>query len=314
MLKIQNPKLFSEIRKDYFLNKYVIITPVRAKRPRQVKAVHFLGKGKNCPFCPDKVEKNLIIKKYSFLQKQPWSIMVLRNKYPVVSLNNPQSYGQHEVIVETPNHHQELSQLSLKKIENLLNVYQDRTRELSKVPKINYILIFKNEGGKSGASLSHAHSQIFSSQILPPNLAEEFKYMRQYQKKHGACPYCDIIKKEEKGPRRIYADKEIVAIAPYASAYHYESWIFPRRHLDNITDLNQNETNILAKVLKKILRKIYNLNLSYNFFLHQVISETNQHFYLKIQPREAVWGGVELGSGLVVNSLAPEKAAAFLRK
>jgi len=45
-----------------------------------------------------------------------------------------------------------------------------------------------------------------------------------------------------------------------------------------------------------------------------VIKEEDQHFYLKIQPREAVWGGVELGSGIIVNSIPPEEAAKFYRK
>ena len=152
------------------------------------------------------------------------------------------------------------------------------------------------------------------SKILPPDLSEEFTAMRQYQQKHNRCPYCDIIKKEEKSSRRIYADKHIVAFAPYASAYHYETWIFPRRHIDNIVHLSKQETIALAEVLKRVLKKIYQLGLSYNFFLHQVVSNKNQHFYLKIQPREAIWGGVELGSGIIVNSLAPEKAAAYLRK
>jgi len=54
--------------------------------------------------------------------------------------------------------------------------------------------------------------------------------------------------------------------------------------------------------------------LSFNFFLHQIISDRDQHFYLKIQPRDSVWAGVELGSGLVVNSISPEIAAKFYRE
>jgi len=305
--------MVSEIRKDYFLNKYVIITPSRSKRPREVKIARPTHPA-NCPFCPAGIEKNLIIKAYHQVKKGPkWSIIVLKNKYPVVTLNNHKSYGRHEVIIETPNHGKELSELKSEEMINLLNVFKERTKELSKKPKIDYVLIFKNEGGKAGASLNHAHSQVFASRILPPDLLEEFGAMRQYQKKHRRCPYCDIIKKEEKSSRRVYTDKNIVAFTPYASAYHYETWIFPRRHIDNIIFFNKEETASLAGVLKKILTKIYKMNLSYNFFLHQVISEKNQHFYLKIQPREAVWGGLELGSGLIVNSLSPEKAAKYLR-
>jgi len=105
----------------------------------------------------------------------------------------------------------------------------------------------------------------------------------------------------------------MAAFTPYASEYHYEAWIFAKRHLDNISKLNSSEFKSFAKALKKILLKLQKLNLSYNFFLHQVVSEKDQHFYLKIQPRDSVWAGIELGSGLVINSVPPEEAAKYYR-
>ncbi len=306
-----------EIRQDYFLKKYVIVTPQRAQRPQGIKQIQKSSKEKkvNCPFCPSGVEKNLILKVYpSLSKKQPWSAMAIKNKYPIVSLDSPRAYGQHEVIIESPEHNKQLSELNLKETVNLLNIFKHRTEILSRISKIDYILIFKNEGGKAGASLPHSHCQIFASEILPPDLEEEFKAMKKYQGEYQHCPYCDILKKEEKSPRSVYVDKNVVAFCPYASAYHYETWIFPRRHLDNINNLTKKETLSFARALKKILEKIEQMNLAYNFFLHQVISENNQHFYLKIQPRQSVWGGLELGSGIVVNSLSPEKAAQYLRK
>lgn len=304
----------SEIRKHYFLDKYVLITPNRGKRPRGVVAKTTFQRTSECPFCSEHIEKDLVIKSYpSDNKKYPWSIMVLKNKYPVVMQDNPKAYGEHEVLIETPRHGEELSQLSIKKIVNMLESFKDRTREISKIKNIDYILIFKNEGGKAGATLAHAHCQIFASELLPPDLSQEFQAMDQYYRAYKQCPYCDIIQKEEKSPRTIYIDDFIVAFAPYASEYHYETWILPRRHIDNIVELNNTETKRFAKVLKSVLEKLYKKGLSYNFFMHQVIRRKDQHFYLKIQPRESVWAGIELGSGIVVNSMAPEIAAEYLR-
>jgi UDPglucose--hexose-1-phosphate uridylyltransferase len=109
------------------------------------------------------------------------------------------------------------------------------------------------------------------------------------------------------------SDKNVLAFAPYASEYHYEAWVFPKRHLDNIAELNKNELKSFARALKLILHKLDSINVSFNFFLHNVISNQNQHFYIKIQPRESVWAGIELGSGLVINSIPPEQAAKFYR-
>ena len=302
----------SEIRKDYFLNKYVIITPQRAKRPRDLREKTILEPKVPCPFCEENIEKKLLIKTYdggkNFLAK------VLKNKFPVVTEDNDKAYGKQEVIIETPRHGLEFADLSVSQLKKVLEVYADRTKIISKDKKIEYILVFKNDGGKAGASIFHAHSQILASQVLPPDVLEELQQMHNYQTEKGVCPYCEVIKKEEKSSRIIFKDKNVVAFCPYASAYHYETWIFPRRHIDNITHLNQKELKGFAKALKKILSKLNSLDISYNFFLHQVIKDTDQHFYLKVQPRDSIWGGIELGSGMVVNSVSPEVAAKFYRK
>jgi len=52
--------------------------------------------------------------------------MVLENKFPIVSLKSPKAFGQNEVIVETPEHSKDLSELSIKEIINLLDVFKER--------------------------------------------------------------------------------------------------------------------------------------------------------------------------------------------
>lgn len=302
--------LNSEIRKDYLLDKYVIITPGRARRPRDIKEQTIISRLADCPFCPEKINVKNILDRISAPEGE---ILSIRNIFPAVNLDNKKAYGQQEVIIETPDHKKELHDLSEKQIEQLLRMYAKRTQTISKIKNIDYILCFKNQGSKAGASIVHAHSQIFASSLLPPEIKAELIAARQYQLKHQTCAYCDIIKKEIKSSRKIHEDKFITAFAPYASQYHYENWIFTKRHLDNITKLNDNEFKSFAKLLKKILIKLSELNLSFNYFLHQTISDTDQHFYLKIQPRDSVWAGVELGSGLVINSVPPEQAARFYR-
>jgi len=302
--------LKSEIRKDYLLNKYVVITPGRSKRPRDIKEQTIISRVSVCPFCPEKINPKNILDRVS---APGGEILSIKNIFPAVTLDNKKAYGAQEVIIETPDHKKELHNLSEAQIEQLLKMYAKRTQALSKIKNIEYILCFKNQGSKAGASIVHAHSQIFATDILPPEIKEELELARQHRLKNKICAYCDIIKKEMKSPRKIYEDKFVAAFAPYASQYHYEAWIFTKRHLDNITKLNDNEFKSFAKALKKILLKLNKLNLSFNYFLHQVVSDAGQHFYLKIQPRDSVWAGVELGSGLVINSVSPEQAAKFFR-
>jgi len=302
----------SEIRKAYLLNKYVIITPGRIARPRDIKEQTVVERIKPCPFCLENIiEKNITDK---IMSGKNWQILSVKNIFPAVTLNNEKAFGTQEVIIETPDHTKELADLNEKKIEQLLRMYAHRTKALAKNKKLDYILCFKNQGSKAGASIVHAHSQVFATKIIPPEVREEAGLAESYRLEHNSCPYCDIIKKEMGSKRKIFVDKYVAAFTPYASEYHYESWIFPQRHLDNITLLNTAEYKSFAHILKKILVKMQALDLSFNYFLHNTISDKNQHFYLKIQPRDSIWAGVELGSGLVINSISPEAAAQYYRK
>lgn len=308
----------SEIRKDYIQNKYVIIAPRRGKRPHDIeKPTRQAVAKKDCVFCPEVVDKNntvLATVKKTATKKEPWAIKVITNKFPSVDTNNPKAYGQQEVIIETPHHQYEIEELSDSRIVEIFKVYADRTKKISKDKKIDYILIFKNNGGAAGASLQHAHSQIFATEFLPPNLRDKSDRIHDHKIKTGRCIFCDVIKREKKGPRLVFEDRHVIAFCPYASRHNYEIWLMPKKHLDNITLVNDQELKSLAKFLKKILKKINQLGLPYNYYFHQVIKDEDQHLYIKITPRGSVWAGVEIAAGLIINPIAPEEAAKFYRR
>jgi UDPglucose--hexose-1-phosphate uridylyltransferase len=309
----------SEIRKDYIQEKYVIIAPRRDKRPHDIERPTRLvaPKKEDCIFCPDKIDKTnkvLATIKETRQTNEPWAIKVIANKFPTVRIDNSKAYGRQEVVVETPNHLVEIEDLPTERIAEILKVYALRTKQISKDKKIDYILIFKNNGGAAGASLQHSHSQIFASEFLPPHLKDKSLRVQAYALTHGHCIYCDVIKKERKGPRLVFEDKNMIAFCPWAPMHNYEIWLMPKRHFDNITNITAEERLSLAKILKKILLKINHLGLPYNYYFHQVIHDNDQHLYLKITPRGSVWAGVEIGSGLIINPVSPEEAAKFYRK
>jgi len=310
MSKITKP----EIRKDYIQEKYVIIAPQRTKRPYELERPErvVIPKKSSCVFCPQNLKnvKSLL----TIGDKNKWQIKVIANKFSAVSLDNSKAYGTQEVVIETPDHRPELEDLPTEQIAKLLEVYAARTKEITKNKKIEYILIFKNNGGQAGASLLHAHSQILATKFLPPHLFDKSQKQQEYKIKYGRCVYCDVIKKEIKGPRLVFHDRNIIAFTPYASMYNYEVWIMPKRHVDNITMLTNEERYSFAEILKKLLKKINKLNLPYNYYFHQVIHDEDQHLYLKLTPRGSIWAGVEIGSGIVINPIPPEEAAKFYRK
>ncbi len=285
----------SEIRKNYIFNDYVVIAPGRSKRPSDTLAKK---KTTPCPFC---------------IKNKQDIILALNNDFPALSPDNLKAYGHHLVLIEGNQHDKSLGELSPKLFTDLINVYTDESQRLAKDKKISYVLIFKNQGSQAGASMRHPHSQILASALIPAELQEEIKTLKDYRKKYKKCAYCEILKKEAKSSRLVYRDKYFTVFTPYASRYNYEVWILSNRHVDNLALLTAIEKNILAQILQKLLKKIDKLGLDYNYFMHNVVPYTDQHFYLKIEPRQGTWGGVELGSGLVLNPVSPEEAAKYYK-
>jgi len=305
----------SEVRKDYIQDKYVIIAPRRNKRPHD--------SSQNVPQHPEHTVTNSVFSRTSLKDKKSlltigpeknWYLKVIPNKFPAVSLNNPKAYGRQEVVIETADPNIHMDQMSQVQIERILESYALRTKDISKNKKIEYILIFKNNGGTAGATLHHSHSQIFATDFIPPHLFDKSQKQQAYKLKTGRCVYCDVIKKESRGPRLVYRDKHVIAFTPYASMYNYEIWIMPILHHDNITDLKTVEIASWARILKHILQRIDKLHLPYNYYFHQVINDNDQHLYMKIAPRGSVWAGVEIGSGLVINPIDPDEAAKHYRQ
>jgi len=68
--------------------------------------------------------------------------------------------GQSEVIIETRKHGLEINEFSIDHIVRIFNAYIDRFNQLRNMDGIRHVVVFKNEGGKAGASINHTHSQV----------------------------------------------------------------------------------------------------------------------------------------------------------
>jgi UDPglucose--hexose-1-phosphate uridylyltransferase len=300
-----------EIRIDYIHDRQVIIAPGRANRPHNFVSDTTTPTVANDIFTREALRGQPLL--LTVGGRKNWKICVKKNIFPVVSPDFPKAYGYQEVVIETPRYGVELASLPTGHVAALLRTYGQRVRSLQRDPRIRYILVFKNNGGRAGASINHAHSQIFASEYVPPHIVLRRERAQAYRVEHGSDYYSDLIIKEERGPRWIAGGKQVCALTPYASMYNYEAWIMPWRRVDNISQLSPREINEMAVFLKKILLRVNELGLPYNFYLHQVVADQSEHLYLRIAPRRDVWAGIELGSRLVVNTVPPEEAAKYYR-
>ena len=308
------------IRKDYVLDRWVYYASSRKKRPQEFKKINEKAESKLCYFCPK--NEHLTPPEIGRVEyKGSWKIRWFLNKFPAVEkrgspkikskkfFSEGGAYGIHEVVVESPHHNSELADLPKEQITQLLEVFRIRIKELSKLKGIKYVEIFKNHGKDAGTSLVHSHTQLTALAQIPSLVAEESKAVKKSRK----CPYCDIIKKESKSKRKIFESKNVVAFAPFASRFNYEVWIFTKRHRRTMDELQENELEDLAAAMKNVLVKLKKINASYNFFVHYSPEKENLHFHIEITPRIATWGGFELGTNFIINSVMPEDAARFYR-
>jgi UDPglucose--hexose-1-phosphate uridylyltransferase len=309
-----------ELRKDYILERWVFLASDRKKRPREFKSKGEKEEKKICYFCPG--NEHLTPPEIGRIGKKKWKIRWFPNKFPAVEQKGnfsiktdntyftfSDAYGIHEVIVETPHHNKQMWDLSNEHIKEVLDVYKQRITELGRLEHIKYVIIFKNHGKEGGTSLVHSHTQVTAINIVPTLVKEEVEAFKRYEN----CPYCDIINIEKNSHRRCFENNSMVAFAPYASRFNFEVWIFPKRHLKNITELKDNEALDLAEILKNVLEKLKKLNAAYNFFLHYAPEGEDLHFHIEVTPRLAIWAGFEFSSNAVINSVAPEDAAKFYR-
>ncbi len=310
-----------ELRKDYLLNRWVIISETRGKRPHELKS----QKKENvnvCYFCQG--NENLTPQEITRIEKNgKWKARVFPNKFAAVNHEgNPQiqthnkyytfaaAYGSHEIIVETPDHEKTLAHLSEEDISDILRLYAGRIEVLSKEPNIKYVSVFKNWGEEAGASIVHSHSQIISLNMIPPAIYDTIKAIKTYP---GCCPYCEIIGNEKKSDRRCFENDSFVAFTPYASRFHYEIWIFPKEHICDFESFDDKKFQDLSTILKQILVKLDSINAPYNLLVNYSPKEENMHFHIEITPRLALWAGFEFESSITINSVSPEAAAKFYR-
>lgn len=299
----------SEIRKDYFRNQYVIIAPNRAKRPQTlIQKEQTDSSNIGCGFCPQYFTNKVV----TYRDNDPdgnWQVLSTVNAFPAVSLDNPEAYGQAEVIIETNEHDVNINEFSIEHIVRVFDAYISRYTALKNIDGIKYVIVYKNEGGKAGASINHSHSQIYALPLIPPKIQAEFSDYDKYMVEHGNCPYCDIITKESNSPRVIWEDKNLFVLAPYASESPYGAWFIPKRHIGQMTDLSNSEKESIAKAIKIVLGKLDEMEISYNYFIENPINDKDYHMHIKLAPRPNIWAGLELGTGIIINSIAPEEAA-----
>ncbi len=312
----------AELRYNPLLDDWTMIASHRQSRPQMPKDW--------CPFCPGsgQVPDDYVVYKYN-------------NDFPALSLNPPvpddvateffkvkPAYGKCEVVLYSPEHNQTLPNLSVDHIEKLVSLWQQRFKEISKDENIKYILMFENKGEPVGVTMPHPHGQIYGYSVVPKRMQVELSNSRKHYEKTGKCLICDLLDNEVKAGKRIITQNEdFLTVLPFYSDYPYGVYIIAKKHVQNVTEFDDNMKRNFAQILKDTtgtLDCLFDMSFPYMMCLYQ--NPTNgdkfdecSHFHVKFFPpmRSAdkikYSASSETGGWACCNPTSPEEKAEELR-
>jgi UDPglucose--hexose-1-phosphate uridylyltransferase len=339
----------SELRKDLISGRWVIIATERSKRPddfRPAGGQPTIAEARGfCPFCEGNEGKTppeiFALRTGGTSPDSPgWSVRVVPNKFPALNRGTTppkhtrgifewmEGIGVHEVIIENPNHALELADLTAAHLRDVFRVFQLRIQAVEEDLHYQYVQLFKNKGKEAGASLSHPHSQLVATPIVPKRVKEEIYGAERLHRSFKECIFCRIIREEQAiGERLVYQNRHFAVITPFASRFPFEMAIYPLRHSPFFTSLRNEELESLAEAMTTVLNKLKKTlgDPPYNLVLHQAPNPALSvkdwpdigriyHWHFEIFPILTKVAGFEWGTGFYINPVPPETAAGFLKK
>ena len=318
----------SELRTSVLTGDTVILAPVRNSRPHSES-----GEEEACPFCPgqeDQTPGSVLELPLKPGSKQ-WFVRVFPNLFPIVSTpmqtaerEDPDpirlAQGIHEVIVETPDHEQEMAQRTPEELRLTLLAYRERLGSLLQTRGVRYVTVFRNQGNEAGASLGHPHSQVVALRYVPRHVSLAVQRWHRYYTGAASCLLCDELARERRLKERVVLEQDgFVLFVPVAEAMSGEMVLAPRSHTPSFVGATDASLTKMSSVLLEALRRLQTafedraFNLVLQTWPRGRQADEALHWYLRIIPRLSVLGGFELATGDYVGTLTPEAAAALYR-
>ena len=336
-----------ELRKDPVVGRWIVFSPERQIRPERYRCEEMPPtKPEEDPFLEGHEAYTppelYAIRPHGGSANGPgWQVRVVPNRFPALRVEGDlekeavgfydrmNGVGAHEVIVETPHPKLPLEKQSLHGIVRVLEACRSRILDLSKDIRMHYILIFKNQGARAGATMPHAHTQLIALPVTPIVLKEKLNAARAYYLEKDRSLFEDILKAERKsGDRVVFENDGFTVFCPFASRFPFETCIMPRRQQADFQAVSDADLVHLAEALQKTL-SAYAGGLDqpdYNLILHTApfrrsrrpdswtTIDADFRWHIEILPRLTGVAGFEFGTGFYINPTLPEEAANVLRE
>jgi UDPglucose--hexose-1-phosphate uridylyltransferase len=320
---------------DPLTTRTVIAAPGRAQRPNELE-----GATISCPFCVGNESLTPpAVLRAPRSSTEPWRARIVPNRFPIVSgtaVGSPGEAGEvrqtasprpatgvHEVVIESPAHLRSILAIDPADWRNVWELCRERLATLADQSGLAWATVFKNSGGRAGASLEHVHSQLVALDFVPPAI-----YAELVAAGRAADPFGDLLRQAAAEDRIVEEAGDMVALVPPAPRQPFETWILPRTAERYFHATSSDRVAALATLTQSLIGRLDRLvpEADYNWWLHQppyghavsthagVPVPARWHWHLEIMPRINGLAGFELGAGCHITTATPGDSARQLRE
>jgi UDPglucose--hexose-1-phosphate uridylyltransferase len=320
---------------DPLTTRTVIAAPGRAQRPNELE-----GATIRCPFCAgnESLTPPAVVRAPRS-STEPWRARIVPNRFPIVSgtatglpreagevrqTASPRpAHGVHDVVIESPAHLRSILAIDPADWRNVWELCRERLATLADQSGLAWATVFKNSGGRAGASLEHVHSQLVALDFVPPAIHAELVAAGR-----AADPFGDLLRQAVAEDRIVEEAGDMVALVPPAPRQPFEAWILPRTAERYFHATSSDRVAALATLTQSLIGRLDRLvpEADYNWWLHQppyghavtthagVLVPARWHWHLEIMPRINGLAGFELGAGCHITTATPGDSARQLRE
>jgi UDPglucose--hexose-1-phosphate uridylyltransferase len=268
-----------------------------------------------------------------------WRVRVVPNLYPALSAPGPDggpqpaaaeeepggrggtpqelfislpATGAHEVIVNGPESVTSLAELPREQVIAAVETWRER---MCAHERSAYVQLIVNERVEAGASLPHTHAQLYALDFVPGDVARERERSSAYTTRTmGSSLLGDLVAEEvRRGERVVAIDEEAVLIAPWASRLPFQLMLAPRRPRPRFEEGGPSGASLLHEGLCRLARHLGS-SPPLNMWVRTAPRGAEDFCWrIDVLPRLTHLAGLELSTGLNLNIVSPEQAAAALR-
>jgi galactose-1-phosphate uridylyltransferase (family 1) len=318
----------SQLRWDALLGEWVVIAAHRQART-------FLPPADQCPLDPSRPGRPTEV------PESEYQVVVFENRFPSLATSVDRDvaphapgdplaelrpgFGRCEVVLFTSDHDQHFAGLGRDRARLVVDVWAERTAELSAIDGVEQVFCFENSGEEIGVTLSHPHGQIYAYPFVTPRVERVLTSVRRHRERTGGDLFAEVVDAERAGPRVVAANEHWVAFVPAAARWPYEVQLFPTRRVPDLPALDDAERDALAAVYLDVLGRFahrFDTPMPYIASWNQAPVTTGrddwwlhlQLFSLRRAPGKLKYlAGSESGMGAFITDTNPEDVAEQLR-